>query len=190
MKNTLRLLLIVLVIMTIAYVFYLGKNNSDTSSSSTSSTKSASAIQVLDLSNKNLTQATADIYGKTATTELILSHNSIRTLPGEMGKMKNVVVFRIDHNLLDGSLIGEIRHMSQLRTLDVSDNNMTGVPAEIGQLSNLISLNYSNNHITGLPNELARLKNNLKEFNLTGNPLSKSQIETLKIALPNTTIIF
>ncbi len=145
---------------------------------------------VLDLSNQGITTVGPEVYTKTATTELLLSSNSIKTLPSEMGKMTNLVVFKIDHNLLDGSLIGEVRQMSQLRTLDASYNNMTGMPAEIGQLSKLETLNYSYNKITGLPNELAGLKNNLKIFNLTGNPLSQSQISKLKTELPNTDIIF
>jgi Leucine-rich repeat (LRR) protein len=60
----------------------------------------------------------------------------------------------------------------------------------IGQLNKLVSLNYSYNKITGLPNELANLKNNLKTFNLTGNPLSQTIINNLKAELPNTNIIF
>lgn len=176
--------------------FKLGNNDSnntsgsDTTNGSTSTTPSSPDAKVLDLSNKGLTKVNSDVYGKTGTTDLILSNNSIKTLPSEMGKMTKVVVFKIDHNLLDGSLIGEIRQMSQLKVLDVSYNNMTGMPAEIGQLSRLESLNYSYNNITGLPNELANLKNNLKEFNLTGNPLSQEQISKLRTQLPNTTIIF
>jgi len=158
--------------------------------STTPDSKSSSDANVLDLSNKGLTKVTSDIYSKTGTNDLILSNNSIQTLPSEMGKMTNVVVFKIDHNILDGSLIGEIRQMSKLRILDVSYNKMTGMPAEIGQLSNLEILNYSYNNIDGLPNELANLKNNLKEFNLTGNPLSQEKIDKLKSDLPNTNIIF
>jgi Leucine-rich repeat (LRR) protein len=137
-----------------------------------------------------MTKVSSDVYGATSTTDLLLSNNSIKTLPSEMGKMTNVVIFRIDHNSLEGSLIGEIRQMSKLRELDVSYNKMTGVPAEIGQLTNLETLNYSYNNIDGLPNELANLKNNLKEFDLSGNPLSQSAIDKLKSELPNTTIIF
>lgn len=40
---------------------------------------------VLDLSNTGLTKVTSDIYSKTNTTELILSNNSIQTLPTEIG---------------------------------------------------------------------------------------------------------
>ena len=158
--------------------------------STTQTTKPSTNGKTLDLSNKGLTKVGSEVYGKTDTTILILSNNSIKTLPSEMGKMTKVTTFKIDHNLLDGSLIGEIRQMSQLETLDVSYNKMTGMPAEIGQLSKLQSLNYSYNDITGLPNELKNLKNNLKEFNLTGNPLNQDQIQTIKTLLPNTTIIY
>lgn len=169
--------------------FNLGKNKSTTTINGVT-TKTTSGSNVLDLNNKGITQVTSDIYGKTNTTELILSNNSIQTLPSEMGRMTKLVMFKIDHNRLDGSLIGEIRQMSQLKSLDVSYNNMTGMPAEIGQLSKLETLNYSYNNITGLPNELANLKNNLKEFNLTGNPLSQTQISDLRASLTNTNIIF
>ena len=198
MKYIFGIVVIVLITGGVFLGFNQGKNDTNTigntSSSSgkdtTTTEKSSSSAKVLDLSNTGLTKVTSDVYNKTDTTELILSNNSIQTLPSEMGKMTNVVIFKIDHNVLDGSLIGEIRQMSKLKQLDVSYNKMTGMPAEIGQLSNLETLNYSHNNITGLPNELASLKNNLKEFDLTGNPLSQEQISNLKASLPNTTIIF
>ena len=127
---------------------------------------------------------------KKSTTDLILSNNAIRSLPSEMGKMTNLITLKIDHNALEGSLIGEVRQMTKLKQLDVSHNNMTGIPAEIGQLSNLQVLDYSYNKIDGLPNELANLNKNLLEFRLTGNPLSQDKINKLKIDLPNTDIIF
>ncbi len=102
--------------------------------------------------------------------------------------MQNLQVLRVDHNWLEGSLIAEIRKMP-LRTLDASNNNMTGVPAEIGQLSQLETLDYSNNKITALPNEISRLTR-LKTLNLTGNPLSAAQIAKLKSELPQTSIVF
>jgi Leucine-rich repeat (LRR) protein len=198
MKYVLGIIVIVLIAGGIFLGFNLGKKDTNTSgNTSTSSnggttgaTKSSTNAKVLDLSNKGLTKVTSDVYSQTGTTDLILSSNNIRTLPSEMGKMTSVVIFKIDHNVLDGSLIGEIRQMSKLRQLDVSYNKMTGMPAEIGQLDNLESLNYSYNKISGLPNELANLKNNLKEFNLTGNPLSQGQINKLKSSLPNTNVIF
>lgn len=194
MKNILRLSVVALVIGGVVLGFTLGKNNKDSESLSNTSeatvVKSSSNAKVLDLSNKGITKVTSDIYSKTSTTDLILSNNNIQTLPSQMGKMTNVVIFKIDHNMLDGSLIGEIRQMSRLKQLDVSYNNMTGMPAEIGQLSDLQTLDYSYNKIDGLPNELKNLKNNLLVFNLTGNPLTLDKINKLKGELPNTNIIF
>lgn len=195
MKYLVGILIVILVIGGIFFGFNLGKSSNDSSSTSltsstTSNTKSSSNAVVLDLSNKGLTKVTSDIYSQTATTDLILSNNSIQTLPSQMGMMTNVLIFKIDHNILNGSLIGEIRQMSKLKQLDVSHNNMTGMPAEIGQLSDLQTLDYSYNKIDGLPNELKNLKNNLKVFNLTGNPLSQEKISKLKAELPNTNIIF
>lgn len=195
LKYILGALVAVVVIGAVFFGFRLVENTADdagksSTSNSTASTQKNSTATVLDMSGQGLTKVTSDIYNQTNVTELILSNNNIKSLPSEMGKMTKVVVFKIDHNILEGSLIGEIRQMSQLEILDVSDNNMTGMPAEIGQLSKLQTLDYSNNKISGLPNELSNLKNNLKEFNLSGNPLSQEQIAKLKIALPNTTIIF
>lgn len=149
----------------------------------------SNTANVLDYSNKGLTNVGANIYNQTSATALILSNNNIESLTSQMGRMTNLQVLKIDHNRLLGSLIGEIRLMP-LVTLDVSHNNMTGVPAEVGQLDKLETLDYSYNNITGLPNELAHLKNNLKTLNLTGNPLSPATINSVKAELPNTTIIF
>lgn len=194
MKNIVRISVLVLVVGGVVLGFTLGKNNKDSESLSNTSeatvVKSSSNAKVLDLSNKGISKVTSDIYSKTSTTDLILSNNNIQTLPSQMGKMTNVVIFKIDHNMLDGSLIGEIRQMSRLKQLDVSYNNMTGMPAEIGQLSDLQTLDYSYNKIDGLPNELKNLKNNLLVFNLTGNPLTLDKINKLKGELPNTNIIF
>lgn len=144
---------------------------------------------VIDLRNKGLTKVGADIYNQTDTVELILSGNNLTSLPSEMGKMTKLEVLKLDHNRLEGSLIAEIRKMP-LRVLDASFNNMTGMPAEIGQLTKLEKLDYSHNQITNLPNELANLRNNLKELNLSGNPLSPETISKLKADLPNTTITY
>ena len=173
-------------------IFFAITTGSPHTSGKTSSTmnQNSSDNVVLDLRGKNLMEVSSAIYTKTDTTTLLLSNNSIQMLPSQMGRMTKVTVFKIDHNQLKGNLIGEIRQMTQLKNLDVSYNDMTGMPAELGQLNSLESLNYSHNHITGLPNELVQLKNNLKEFNLTGNPLSAAQVSKLKAALPNTNIIF
>ena len=156
----------------------------------TTTNPSSANTRVLDLSHKGLTRIDASIYDKTDTTELVLSHNQLRSLPSEMGRMNRLIVVKVDNNTLEGNLIGEIRQMSQLRILDVSHNQMTGMPAEIGQLHSLETLNYSHNRVTGLPNELSKLSKTLKQLDLTGNSLSPDQIDKLRTELPHTTIMF
>jgi Leucine-rich repeat (LRR) protein len=191
MKNTLIVVLVIAVLGLGGWVVYdrTRPNTATTTTSTTATAGQPKSANTLDLSDKGLTKVGPEIYNQTNTTALILSNNNIQTLPSEMGKMTKLEVFTIDHNRLDGSLIGEIRKMP-LKSLDVSYNNMTGMPAEIGQLNKLETLNYSYNKITGIPNEIANLKNNLKELNLTGNPVSQSTLAKLKSELPSTNIIF
>jgi Leucine-rich repeat (LRR) protein len=184
---SIAILLLVLVAVIVGGIKVAHKNTMGSTMTTSSSTPSSG---VLDEQRKGLTQVTSDIYNQTDTTSLILSYNAVQTLPSQMGMMTKLAELKIDHNQLKGSLIGEVRQMTQLQTLDLSCNNMTGMPAEIGQLHMLQTLNYSHNQITGLPNELANLKNTLRSFDLTGNPLSATQITQLKTELPNTTVIF
>ena len=60
---------------------------------------------------------------------------------------------------LAGSLKAEVRLLTELRELNLSNNKFTGLPAEVGQLPKLEVLNLSNNLFTGLPQELGNLKN-------------------------------
>jgi Leucine-rich repeat (LRR) protein len=57
------------------------------------------------------------------------------------------------------------------------------VPAEIGQLTKLEILDLSNNQLTGLPNELGNLKN-LKTFNISGNKYSEQDLQGIIARLP------
>lgn len=86
---------------------------------------------------------------------------------------------------LSGSLKAEVRHLTELRELNLSNNKFTGLPAEIGQLSELRILNLSNNPLTGLPHELGNLQK-LEVLNLTGTDYSKFDLEIISASLPQT----
>ncbi|MAZ29874.1 hypothetical protein CL655_01185 [bacterium] len=115
-----------------------------------------SSNKVLDLSGQGLTKAPSYIFDEVSTEELDLSNNK-----------------------LEGSLQAEIRHLQNLKVLDLSDNQFTGVPAEIGQLKNLEVLDLSNNQLTGLPYELGNLTN-LKVLNLKGNNYSTQDLDIIQ----------
>ncbi|QQS65363.1 leucine-rich repeat domain-containing protein [Candidatus Saccharibacteria bacterium] len=178
---------LMMVIVFTGFIFYV-LSKKDNEQPNITSTTTASKGE-LNKAGQNLSQVSSEIYNQTDTMVLVFSNNSLKSLPSEMGRMVNLTTLKLDHNQLEGSLIGEIRQMQNLKILDASYNKMTGIPAEIGQLKNLQSLDYSYNQITDLPNELANLKN-LKLLNLTANPISTDKIQSLKAALPKTNIIF
>ncbi|MFH0873397.1 MAG: leucine-rich repeat domain-containing protein [Candidatus Komeilibacteria bacterium] len=120
---------------------------------------------ILNLSNQNLTKLPSYVLGRT-----------------------DLATLDISHNALTGALPAEIRQLKNLKILNASYNNMTGVPAEIGQLSNLEELDLSHNQLTGLPYELGNLQK-LKLLRLTGNNYSQQDLDKIKQSLPTTTTI-
>ncbi len=119
---------------------------------------------------------------------LDLSGQGLTKAPDYIFSRKDLESLNLSNNELAGSLQAEIRHLQNLKTLNLSRNNFTGVPAEIGQLEKLEILDLSYNNLTGLPYELGNLAN-LKVLNLTGNNYSEADLEVIKKSLPASTII-
>ena len=86
---------------------------------------------------------------------------------------------------MSGAIQSQIGQLKNLKILNASYNQMTGVPAEVGQLQNLQILDLSYNQLTGLPNELGNLKN-LKTLDLRGNQYSKQDLDYIRSKLPST----
>ena len=89
-------------------------------------------------------------------------------------------------NGLTGSLKAEVRHLTELRELNLSNNKFTGLPAEVGQLVKLQTLNLSNNPFTGLPSELGNLQN-LKVLDLRGTNYAPQDLKVIQANLPEST---
>jgi Leucine-rich repeat (LRR) protein len=116
---------------------------------------------------------------------LNLSNQGLKNIPSNVFNQTSLEELNISYNLLTGAIQAEIRHLTNLKVLNASNNLMTGVPAEIGQLQKLEILDLSNNKLTGLPNELGNLKN-LKTFDLSGNQYSQQDLDYIRGKLPST----
>ena len=136
-------------------------------------------------SGDNLQTETASIpLGK----KLDLSGRGLKSIPASVFTQTEIESLDVSNNALGGAIQAEIRHLQNLKILNASNNQMTGVPAEIGQLQKLEVLDLSNNKLTGLPYELGNLKN-LKTLNLSGNNYSKQDLDYIKSKLPSSTQI-
>lgn len=119
---------------------------------------------------------------------LDLSGQGLVNVPEYVFDRTDLETLNISHNNLTGALQGEIRHLQNLKVLDMSNNTFTGIPAEIGQLKNLEILNLSNNLLTGLPYELRNLSN-LKTLDISGNNYSEADLAIIEKGLPLSTVI-
>lgn len=129
--------------------------------------------------------ATSSLRGSTT---LNLSGQGLTRIPEYVFSDTHLKELDVSDNNLEGAIQGEIRFLEKLEVLDASDNNMTGLPAEVGQLKNLRILNLSNNELTGLPNELKNLSS-LEVLNLSGNDYSTQDLEVIVDGLPKDTEI-
>ncbi|MBW4499087.1 MAG: leucine-rich repeat domain-containing protein [Scytonema hyalinum WJT4-NPBG1] len=97
------------------------------------------------------------------------------SLPAEIGNLTNLTSLDLSNNQLT-SLPAEIGNLTNLTSLDLSNNQLTSLPVEIGNLTNLTSLSVSNNQLTSLPVEIGNLTN-LTSLNLWRNQLTSLPAE-------------
>ncbi len=72
---------------------------------------------------------------------------------------------------------------NELTELDLSNNQLETLPAEIGQLKNLTALNLAANQLKTLPAEIEKLKN-LTTLYLSGNQLTSLPAEIVAAKKP------
>lgn len=121
------------------------------------------------------------VDGASPSTELINIHDGVSVSP-------DMEILSLANRSFSGSLKAEVRLLTNLQQLDISNNNFTGVPAEVGQLSKLEVLDLSYNPLTGLPHEIGNLQN-LKTLDLRGTNYSRQDLEVIRAALSKTVTI-
>ncbi|KAJ8544744.1 hypothetical protein K7X08_017327 [Anisodus acutangulus] len=114
-----------------------------------------------------------EVSAKKGTTELILRRKlpeQLEWIPDSLGKLSNLVTLDLSENRID-VLPTTIGGLSSLQKLDLHGNRIVELPDSIGDLLNLVYLDLNGNNLKTLPLTLVRLTR-LEEVDLSSNMLS------------------
>ncbi len=155
-----------------------------------SSIESADDIKRLDLSSCDLETLHEDFGSLTQLYSLNLSDNQLTDLPSSMSAFHNLGFIDLRNNALEripevlyninlksiNLSYNQIKRIENLpftiRVLNVSNNEISNIGAEIGSLLELRTLNASFNHINTIDSGIMHLSN-LEILNLEGNYLKE-----------------
>ncbi|CAN1147228.1 Plant intracellular Ras-group-related LRR protein 6 [Linum perenne] len=130
--------------------------------------KAARASGSLNLSNRSLRDVPDEVYTSlnalgegekwwesVELQKLILAHNSIETLKEDLRNLSQLTVLNVSNNKLH-ELPSAIGELPMLKSLDVSFNLITKIPDEIGSATSLVKLDCSSNKLSELLASLGR----------------------------------
>jgi internalin A len=124
----------------------------------------------LDLSNKGIKSLPAEIGQLKNLRELYLFDNQLTSVPNELWQLIKLTVISLCRNQLT-SVPKELEWLTNLERLPLHENQLMSVPKELGRLRNLEWLSLDGNRLTSVPKELGHLTN-LKNLYLNKNQLT------------------
>jgi len=102
-------------------------------------------------------------------TELDLSINKLSVFPLSLGKMMRMVRLDVSHNKI--GKVDPISKLNKLEYLNLSFNEVIGIPVQVGALNSLRRFLLNDNHLRALPVTVKDL-HGLQELNLNNNLLA------------------
>ncbi|KAG6486223.1 hypothetical protein ZIOFF_054793 [Zingiber officinale] len=114
-----------------------------------------------------------EVYARKHARELDLQNklmDQIDWLPDSIGKLSDLVTLDVSENRLV-ALPGTIGGLSSLTRLDLHSNRIAQVPDSVGDLYGLVFLDMRGNQLTSLPSTFCKLVH-LEELDLSSNQLS------------------
>ena len=102
------------------------------------------------------------------TSHLILSGNSINSLCQTTSYLDKLRIMDLSRNSMHRICSVIVKHLTQVTELDLSGNQLRGLPTEINHMKNLNILDLSNNLLEQLPKTVENLQS-LEHIDLSGN---------------------
>ncbi len=133
----------------------------------------ADTLEILDLSNNQLSSLPEDLHRLTQLKILFASNNRFEVLPEVLGQCPKLEMIGFKANQIRS--VPEASLPLHTRWLILTDNQITALPERMGQLYRLQKLALAGNRLTSLPASMAQC-HNLELVRLSANALA---------ALPN-----
>jgi Leucine-rich repeat (LRR) protein len=132
--------------------------------------KTPQLVEILDLTDQNLTALPPQIGMLQNLKELLAGGNHLQTLPDEFCRLKKLRILYLPNNKISRlpELIGNLR---SLREINLLNNELETLPISFGKLDSLISLELFGNNLLAFPKELCSCLQ-LNELGLYFNALS------------------
>lgn len=145
-------------------------------------------LEALIFENNKLEMFPSDVFCLNSSLRaLALPNNDVQILPASIDSLRKLQLLWLDHNSLD-SIPDEVGNIKFLIRLTLRGNNLQTVPSTLSKLKNLKVLWLDSNRISSLPEELGQLT--LDTLTLSGNPLSEQEKQRIRAFMPAKTNIY
>jgi hypothetical protein len=129
----------------------------------------ANTLEILDLSNNQLSTLPSDFAKLHQLRILFLSNNQYTVFPEVLAQCPNLTMIGFKQNQINH--IAEDAIPLQTRWLILTDNHLTALPKSIGKCTQLEKFPVAGNQLTHLPDEMANCKN-LALLRISANQLT------------------
>ena len=114
-------------------------------------------LEVLDLTDNNLSSLPDDFYKFKKLKRLFLSNNQFNHIPKVLAKLPNLTMFGIRNNKI--KIFEENSLPLSIKWLILTDNELTSLPESIGNLKLLQKFMLSGNKLSFLPKSISKCSN-------------------------------
>jgi len=144
------------------------------------------SLRYINLDRNKFTEIPDTLSNNKTLKWLRLNGNQITNITSFAG-MENLKCLYLNNNKIQ-MLPSDISALEKLTDLSLARNQLKSLPSGLSQLKNLARLSLQDNQLTNITVSLESLP--LRWIRLDGNNISKEEIQKLKSALPDCTVVY